>query len=83
IILDYALSSSVREIWYFVTNDTVRRAIERATKNDDDFRIFTIDLGDKKLPSDFPTGSSHRSKGDDSWARSNCASRGLVFSPSE
>ena len=44
IILDYAFSSSVREVWYFVTNDTVRRAIERATQNDDDFRIFMYRL---------------------------------------
>ncbi len=33
IITDYAFSSTIREVWYFVTNDTVRRAINRATKN--------------------------------------------------
>jgi len=47
IVMDYALRSSIREVWYFVTNDTVRRAIERATKNDDDFRIFMYRLGEE------------------------------------
>jgi len=41
IINDYAFSTKVREVWYFVTNATVRRAIERATKNRGDFRIFS------------------------------------------
>ncbi|MGI9421392.1 MAG: hypothetical protein ACR2RA_26485 [Geminicoccaceae bacterium] len=82
-VMDYALSTTVREVWYFVTNDTVRRAIERAAKNDDDFRIFTIDLGDKRLPDSFPASSSDGFKGHDSWARSNCASPGLVSSSSQ
>ena len=46
IITDYVVSTAVREVWYFVTNDTVRRAIERATKNYDDFRLFTFQLRD-------------------------------------
>jgi len=46
IISDYAFSSTIREVWYFVTNDTVRRAIERATKSYGDFRIFSFQLRD-------------------------------------
>ena len=46
IISDYAFSSTVHEVWYFVTNDTVRRAIERATKSYGDFRVFSFQLRD-------------------------------------
>ena len=44
IVMDYALSTTVREVWYFVTNTTVRRSIERATKNRPAFRVYTFRL---------------------------------------
>jgi hypothetical protein len=44
---------------------------------------YTIDVRDKRLSDDSPTSSSDRSNSDDSWAFSNCASPGLVSSPSE
>ncbi|MGI9489778.1 MAG: hypothetical protein ACR2RF_28610 [Geminicoccaceae bacterium] len=46
IITDYVVSTAVSEVWYFVTNDAVRRAIQRATKNYDDFRLFSFQLRD-------------------------------------
>jgi len=42
IVMDYALSTTVREVWYFVTNTTVRRSIKRATKNRPAFRVYTF-----------------------------------------
>ena len=49
IFTDYVVSTAVREVWYFVTNETVRRAIERATKNYDDFRLFAFQLRDGSM----------------------------------
>lgn len=44
IVTDYVVDRSLREVWYFVTNGTVRRAVERATKPYSDFQIFPIEI---------------------------------------
>ena len=44
IVTDYVVDRSLREVWYFVTNDTVRRAVERVTRPYRDFRIFPIEI---------------------------------------
>lgn len=44
IITDYVVDRDLREVWYFVTNNTVRRAVERTTRPYSDFKIFSIEL---------------------------------------
>lgn len=44
IVTDYVIDRDLREVWYFVTNDTVRRAVERTIRPYSDFRIFMFRL---------------------------------------
>ena len=39
IVTDYAVNTGLQAVWYFVTNDEVRRLIERATKPHSGFQI--------------------------------------------
>ena len=42
IITDYVVDQRLWQVWYFVTNDTVKRAIERMTKPYRHFQVFFI-----------------------------------------
>lgn len=44
IVTDYVVDRNLREVWYFLTNDTARRAVERMIRPYSDFRIFSTNL---------------------------------------